>query len=104
VGKNISKNGESFFEAWRLATFKDGFIIGAFFSLVFQLGIIQVAEPFDRILVFSLSILGVAVGFYKPFARKSLISPPWDGTISGFGVILGLVTLLKTYVIPVLFP
>jgi hypothetical protein len=87
-----------------LATFKDGFIIGTFISIIFQLGIIQVTTPFDKILVFFLMMLGIAVGFYKPFKRRSLISPPWDGFISGFGVILGCVNLLKAFVIPVLFP
>jgi len=96
--KNTSN--KSIWEELGLATFRDGFIGGTLFAIVMQLGIVKVIDPFGRILVFVLLILGIATAINKTFSRGSLISPPWDGVIAGFGVVLGVFQVITTYVFP----
>jgi hypothetical protein len=92
----------SIWDAIDMATFKDGFAGGALFAIAIQLGIVNILSPFDRVLVFVLLILGIGTTVNKLFSRGSLISPPWDGVVSGFGVILGILNIIETYVIPYL--
>lgn len=93
---------KTIWEEITLATFRDGFIIGAIFALVLELGIIKIVTPLDKLIVFILLVSGIATSVNKAFSRGSLISPPWDGAISGFGVILGIVSILQVYVFPYL--
>ena len=86
---------KSLLEEFGLATYEDGFIVGALFAIVLHLGIIKIVTPLDNILVTVLLIAGILVALNKAFSRGSLISPPWDGFISGFGVILGGINLIE---------
>jgi hypothetical protein len=91
----------SLFEELGLATFQDGFFIGTFIAIFLRLGIIQIVSPLERLLTFTLLMLGIAVTVNKAFRRKSLTSsPPWDGFISGFGVVFGVINLIETYILP----
>ena len=85
---------EPWFDEWKLATFKDGFIIGIFSALVLQLGIINVTTPLQKSIVFVFLLFGILTSVNQALRRKSLISPPWDGFFSGFGTLMGIIDLL----------
>jgi hypothetical protein len=77
-----------------LARFKDGFFLGFFFALVLQLGIINITTSLQKLIATVLLLVGIVVSINQAIRRKSLISPPWDGFISGFGTLLGIISLV----------
>jgi hypothetical protein len=91
---------DTIWEKLDLATFRDGFLGGTLFAIGIQLGIVKIVDPLGTILVFLLLILGIATAINKAFSRGSLISPPWDGVISGFGVVLGIFQIITAYILP----
>jgi len=95
---HLSKSQEpSWFDEWKLATFKDGFIIGVFSALVLQLGIINVTTVLQKSIVFAFLLFGIFTSINQALRRKALISPPWDGFLSGFGTLIGIIDLLFLY-------
>jgi hypothetical protein len=94
---STSKN-RTLFEELGLATFRDGFIVGLFSALILQLGIIDITTVTQRAIVFVLLGAGILVSVNQAVRRKSLISPPWDGFISGFGTFIGIIELLLQFV------
>jgi hypothetical protein len=95
----LAQTKTSIFEEWGLATYLDGFLIGFFIAFILRLGIIKIVTPLEKLLIFSVVIFGVVLTFNKAFRRKSLITPPWDGFISGFGVVLGIISIIETYIL-----
>jgi hypothetical protein len=96
------KNEKSIWDEIGLATFKDGFAGGFLFAIALHFGVISIVTPLDQLLVFVLLILGIATTVNKLFSRGSFISSPWDGVISGFGVVFGALGILQTYILPYL--
>jgi len=95
----LTKRDNSLWGELGLATYLDGFLIGFFIAFILRLGIIQIVTPLEKLLIFSVVIFGVVLTFNKAFRRKSLITPPWDGFISGFGVVLGIISIIETYIL-----
>lgn len=96
--QNLSmRENRTLFEELGLATFRDGFIMGLFSALVLHLGIIEITTALQRAIVLSLLVVGILVSVNQAMRRKSLITPPWDGFISGFGTVIGLVDLMLQY-------
>lgn len=93
---SISEN-RTLFEELGLTTFRDGFIIGLFSALILHLGIIEITTALQTAIVLILLIVGILVSVNQAMRRKSLISPPWDGFISGFGTFVGIVELILQY-------
>jgi hypothetical protein len=48
----------------------------------------------QKLIVFVLLLSGIITSINQALRRKALISPPWDGFISGFGCLIGLIDLL----------
>ena len=93
--KPLSKSQpESWLEGWKLARFRDGFFLGFFFALILQLGIVEITTSLQKAIVATLLLLGIVVSLNQAMRRKSLISPPWDGFISGFGTFIGFIDLI----------
>jgi uncharacterized membrane protein HdeD (DUF308 family) len=90
----LSRTTESSFEEWKLVTFKDGFIVGIFAALVIQLGIINITTSMQKAIVGILLLAGLVTSINQAFRRKALINPSWDGFISGFGTLVGIINLL----------
>jgi hypothetical protein len=85
---------KTLFEELGLATFKDGFGLGIFVALVLQLGIINITTSMQKAIVLVLLLAGMLTSINQALRRKALISPPWDGFISGFGTLIGIINLL----------
>jgi len=94
------KEQKSLLEEIGLATYRDGFAVGVFIALILKLGIIEITTSMQSIIVFILLSIGVIITINKAFSRSSLISPPWDGFFSGFGVVFGVISLIETYLLP----
>ena len=77
-----------------MATFKDGFILGIISALVLQLGIINITTSLQKLIIIILLIAGILTSINQALRRKSLISPSWDGFISGFGTLIGIIDLM----------
>ena len=73
--------------------FRQGFIVGALFALLLRYGIVTIT--IEREITLILLVLGIFIAFHQAFRRKSLINPPSDGFISGFGTILGMFGLFS---------
>lgn len=85
---------ESWLEGWKLTTFKEGFGVGAFLALILQLGIINITVSTLKFFVFVFLLVGILVSVNQAIRRKSLISPAWDGFVSGFCTVIGIIDLL----------
>jgi len=94
VEKPLCEPQETWLEDWRLVTFKNGFIIGMFSALILQLGIIKVTTAMQNFILVILLLAGIVVSINQAFRRKALISPSWDGFISGFGTLIGIINLI----------
>ena len=92
--KPLSESQETWLEKWKLVTFKDGFIVGMFSALILQLGIINITTSLQNLILLILFIAGIAVSLNQAFRRKALINPTWDGIISGFGTLIGILNLI----------
>jgi len=92
--KPLSEPQESWLEDWKLLTFKDGFIVGMFSALILQLGIIKITTALQNFILLILLISGIVVSINQAFRRKALLNPSWDGFISGFGTLIGIINLI----------
>jgi hypothetical protein len=91
----LSKSEDkTLFEELGLATFRDGFILGLLSALVLHLGIIDIRTSMQRAIVYILLLCGILISVNQAIRRKSLISPSWDGFISGFGTFIGIIDLM----------
>ena len=77
-----------------LATYKDGFFVGLLAALILKLGIANIATGMQEFIIWVLLCTGIIVSINQAIRRKALINPPWDGFISGFGILIGLLELL----------
>jgi hypothetical protein len=94
MAKALCEPQKSWFEDWKLARFRDGFVIGIFVALVLHLGIINITTSMQKAILVILLFVGIGISINQAFRKKSLISPPWDGFISGFGTLVAIIELL----------
>jgi hypothetical protein len=85
---------ESWLESWVLVRFKDGFFLGFVIALALQLGVINITTLEQKTIVGIFLLIGILISVNQAIRRKSLISPAWDGLISGFCTCIGIIDLI----------
>jgi len=79
-----------------LATAKDGFIAGIVVAIILELGIIKIEGIQQAVAIWLLLVVALYLTYHHLVHHQSLISPPLDGFVIGFGWVFGILNVVST--------